>query len=180
MRKTLTLLLLVLLSACTGAEIRPPTQGPTGKHPTQLVLTERAHAALTFLYANVIWVEWAACLNGYQKGETIVVNEVVVTKQTGNTRVSIDWVDCRGYPGVVHSHPMLNSGNRDCLPSRTDVNTFWRHPRLFDLVWCGKDSFVYIIKNARGNNVEVGGHNMDGIPQDWERPYMGYWDTEIE
>lgn len=157
MPRTLLPIMLLLLGSCVPATApRNPAPRP---HPTRVEFTEGAYTALRFLYDRVVGVEFVACLNAEQRGDRLVVREVIIPWQVGNRWDGVSDSDCTGYSGYVHSHPIMQ-GQRVCYPSPVDNRTFWRGKQTFAVIWCDHESFAWVIKRPdESGGVRVGGIN---------------------
>jgi len=120
-----------------------------------VVWTPESYSTMRTLYERITsapgGVEFAACLRATRSGTSWIVTEVVVPAQKGNTARSVEAVDCSGYQGTAHSHP-LEDERRHCFPSAADRAVFAASGNEFFVIWCDLEAFTF-----RTRDLGIGG-----------------------
>jgi hypothetical protein len=149
-----TILLAALVLIGGPAETVPaPTDSVAAR--SSVIWTPESYATMRFLYERITarpdGVEFAACLRASRRGSQWVVTEVVIPAQSGNTATSVEAVDCSGFEGIAHSHPLADE-RRHCYPSAGDRAAFANSPNQFFVIWCDVEAFTF-----RTRDLGIGG-----------------------
>lgn len=123
--------------------------------PTELVVSDLVLNNLAWQYAFWLETEWAGCLYGEQRGDTLVVEHFrpAFITEAGPREVSYQcYLD--GLIGAVHSHtPVESDAVRRCTFSYVDDASRekqWRnYPVLrIDMLACGPDRYAFLLRGS--------------------------------
>ena len=162
------ILLTLALLACAPAVAVAPPESPAAPDttiteperplpaPTALVVSPYVLNNLAWQYAFWQETEWAACLQGVQRADTLYVTHMLPA-WIENAQVRSVQYACFASPtivGFLHSHTMIedNPANR-CSFSDVDERDRARRwadmPQLLvEVVVCGPDAYLFLLRGA--------------------------------
>jgi hypothetical protein len=126
---------------------------PSLKDRPTLLVAREVLDGWNFLYLHISDTEFALCLEGAKENGRIVITGFRLAHVLVSSINHIAYVPCPGteYIGTAHNHPVDEVGSDPCHHSPADQRTFQRDTRAkVDIVICGRDRFVWVMKDGKG------------------------------
>lgn len=194
------ILLIVACSACTKTVVKrvPKAFVDTvyidtaatrnwGEGPSKVVILDPIVDSLSVIWREneeVQGPEFIACMDAERVSATIYNAGLPISVQfwqvigfeiqnLPSTRKSSAVPDCNGYPGILHSHPILphtegpfkGRPGITCHRSNEDRKLFWQYGREFSVIFCGPNDYRWYTRNG-----EQGGQGYGHIS--WSQLYL--------
>ena len=123
--------------------------------PPSLVINRKVLDAWNFLYRHISDTEFALCLEGTRAGQGVVITGFRLAHILVSNFNAIKYEPCPGdalYIGTAHNHPPGDyPGDDPCYQSKTDQLTFRGDANArVDIIICGRDRFVWALRDGRG------------------------------
>jgi hypothetical protein len=104
-----------------------------------------------YLYRHITGAEFVLCLEGYQRDDTIFIDNFRLARMENESMTSVRYHPCEGerYVGTAHNHPPTGDGGSLCYRSIPDRRSFAEDQRaIVDVILCGVDTYLWVLKDG--------------------------------
>lgn len=104
-----------------------------------------------YLYRHITGAEFVLCLEGYQSGGTIFIDNFRLARMENESATSVRYHPCEGdrYVGTAHNHPPTGEPGSLCYRSLPDRRSFAEDQRaVVDIVLCGTSTYLWVLKDG--------------------------------
>ena len=129
----------------------PVFDGDTARVPAFVVAREVLDG-WNFLYLNITETEFALCLEGHNKAGRLEITGFRLAHIIASHASGVEYVPCDGadYVGTAHNHLLSDyPGSDPCYQSGKDLQSFKQSKTVIDIVICGRDRFVWDLKDGK-------------------------------
>jgi hypothetical protein len=127
----------------------------------ELLVAREVLDGWNFLYQHITDTEFALCLEGTRDGDRLEITGFRLAHILVSNFNGIKYVPCVNggtYIGTAHNHPPADYPDEDpCYQSPIDQRTFRQDGAArVDIIICGRDRFLWVLKNGKAANVWIG------------------------